>query len=257
MRPFNGNSFNNDDNNRSNFSAKRGGISDISTFLEPSMLAAINARGGGGGATGDGGSGGSADGGAVGPGGVLRVTFANRTSANGRGRRRLHNLIELLELCNRWQPSAVDGNGASSSGGASGSGGSGGGGGVSGSGGGSGGGGGGGDAPAVRVQCRSHNFGVGLVKSLPTLRTTDVLVTSHGADMINAFAMRKHATVFEVMPVYQAGCPCKMYKELLSNEGGAGPVILHYQLASRHGQSGRLGGAMAGHHGLLGLHPKA
>ncbi|GMH63199.1 hypothetical protein TrST_g12401 [Triparma strigata] len=36
MRPFNGNSFNNDDNNRSNFSAKRGGISVISNgFMQP------------------------------------------------------------------------------------------------------------------------------------------------------------------------------------------------------------------------------
>ena len=80
----------------------------------------------------------------------------------------------------------------------------------------------------------AHNFAVGLVRSLPVLRETDVLLTSHGADMINAFGMRQGASVFEVMPVYQAGCPCKMYKEMASSEGGAGPVIFHYQFATRN-----------------------
>jgi hypothetical protein len=30
------------------------------------------------------------------------------------------------------------------------------------------------------------------------------MVTSHGADMINAFALHSGASVLEVMPVYQA-----------------------------------------------------
>lgn len=59
------------------------------------------------------------------------------------------------------------------------------------------------------------------------------MVTSHGADMINAFALHRGASVLEVMPVYQAGCPCKMYKGLLSSEGGAAPVVLHYQMSRR------------------------
>ena len=30
---------------------------------------------------------------------------------------------------------------------------------------------------------------------------------------------------------HQAGCPCKMYKELLSSEGGGAPAVLHYQMS--------------------------
>ena len=85
-----------------------------------------------------------------------------------------------------------------------------------------------------RLRCRPHNFGVGLVRSLPVLEASDVMVTSHGADMINAFGLHRGATVLEVMPVYQAGCPCKMYKELLSSEGGGPPVVLHYQMSSKN-----------------------
>jgi len=36
-------------------------------------------------------------------------------------------------------------------------------------------------------------------------KASDVMVTSHGADMINALALHRGASVFEVMPVYQAG----------------------------------------------------
>ena len=32
----------------------------------------------------------------------------------------------------------------------------------------------------------------------------------------------------------KAGCPCKMYKELLSSEGGGPPVVLHYQMSSKN-----------------------
>ena len=35
-------------------------------------------------------------------------------------------------------------------------------------------------------------------------QSSDVMVTPHGADMINAFALHRGATVLEVMPVYQA-----------------------------------------------------
>ena len=68
----------------------------------------------------------------------------------------------------------------------------------------------------------------------PAVDVADVMVTSHGADMINAFGLHRGATVLEVMPVYQAGCPCKMYKELLSSEGGGPPVVLHYQMSSKN-----------------------
>ena len=37
------------------------------------------------------------------------------------------------------------------------------------------------------------------------------MVTSHGADMINAFALHSGASVLEVMPVYQAGRPECIY----------------------------------------------
>jgi len=44
---------------------------------------------------------------------------------------------------------------------------------------------------AVRVRCVSHNFGVGLVASLPVIADSDVMVTPHGADMVNAFALHR------------------------------------------------------------------
>ena len=46
---------------------------------------------------------------------------------------------------------------------------------------------------------------MGLVRSLGVLQASDVMVTSHGADMINAFALHRGASVLEVMPVYQVG----------------------------------------------------
>ena len=88
---------------------------------------------------------------------------------------------------------------------------------------------------AVRVRCVSHNFGVGLVASLPVIADSDVMVTPHGADMVNAFPFALHggSSVLEVMPVHRAGCPCQMYKELLSSEGGGPPAVLHYQLRTK------------------------
>jgi len=116
--------------------------------------------------------------------------------ANRTGRRRLLDLEALVAECDGWRPPSPH--------------------------------------AAVRVRCVSHNFGVGLVASLPVIADSDVMVTPHGADMVNAFALHRGSSVLEVMPVHRAGCPCQMYKELLSSEGGGPPAVLHYQLRTKN-----------------------
>ena len=81
----------------------------------------------------------------------------------------------------------------------------------------------------LSVNCSAHNFGVGLIASLPTLWRADVLVVTHGADIINGFGMHAGASVVEIMPVHQKGCPCDMYRRMYTYEG---PVVFHYQLTS-------------------------
>ena len=103
------------------------------------------------------------------------------TFANRLGRRKLQNLHELVAACNAWRPAA---------------------------------------APGLRVRCTAHNFGVGLVLSLAVLARTDVLILPHGADLINGFALHAAASVVEVMPVHQGGCPCTMYKNMFTKSPG-------------------------------------
>jgi len=86
----------------------------------------------------------------------------------------------------------------------------------------------------VKMSCIAHNFGGGFVNSLPVLAGADVIITPHGADIINAFALRRGSSVFEVMPVYRSGCPCSMYKKLFSSERGGPPAVLHYQIVSEN-----------------------
>ena len=121
----------------------------------------------------------------------LHIVFADR-----KGRRKLSNIKELVELCSQWRPSTVP-------------------------------------SPlshlSTPVNCTMHNFGEGLIASLPTLWRADVLVVSHGADVINGFAMHAGASVIEVMPVHQAGCPCDMYRRMYTYQG---PTVLHYQMVS-------------------------
>ena len=50
--------------------------------------------------------------------------------------------------------------------------------------------------------------------SLAVLARTDVLILPHGADLINGFALHAAASVVEVMPVHQYGCPCDMYRRM-------------------------------------------
>lgn len=118
----------------------------------------------------------------------LNIVFADR-----RGRRKLSNIKELVELCSRWRPPPLP------------------------------------SGRPLIVNCSAHNFGIGLIASLPTLWRADVLVVSHGADVINGFGMHAGASVIEVMPVHQAGCPCDMYRRLYTYQG---PTVLHYHLWS-------------------------
>ena len=58
-----------------------------------------------------------------------------------------------------------------------------------------------------------------------------MLVVSHGADVINGLGMHAGASVVEVMPVHQAGCPCDMYRRMYTYEG---PTVFHYQMVSKN-----------------------
>jgi len=116
----------------------------------------------------------------------LRIVFADR-----KGRRKLRNILELVDQCNAWRlPSPYE---------------------------------------TMRINCSMHNFGVGLVASLPLLAQMDVFIVPHGADIINGFAMHAGASVIEVMPVHRYGCPCDMYKRLFAYQG---PAVFHYQMES-------------------------
>ena len=141
---------------------------------------------------GEGEGGGSGGGGSGGGACALHVVFADR-----KGRRKLANLDELVRECSRWTPPPTRG----------------------------------GARRALRTNCTAHNFGVGLIASLPTLWRADVLVVSHGADVINGFAMHAGAAVVEVMPVHQAGCPCDMYRRMYTYQG---PTVFHYQMVSHN-----------------------
>ena len=141
--------------------------------------------------------GGGKGGGGKGGGGScpLNIVFADR-----KGRRKLANIKELVEKCNAWSPSAAGLPGAQSA-----------------------------ARRALSVNCSMHNFGVGLIKSLPTLWRADILVVSHGADVINGFGLHAGSSVVEVMPVHQKGCPCDMYRRMYTYQG---PTVFHYQLTS-------------------------
>ena len=70
----------------------------------------------------------------------------------------------------------------------------------------------------------------GLPQSLAILHDTDILVGVHGADLVNGLALQAGASVIEVLPVYDQGCPCSMYKMLFTAE----PFTLAYhQMQSR------------------------
>ena len=109
------------------------------------------------------------------------------------GRRRLSNLDELLTACTAFLPHAKRRFGA------------------------------------LRTECMAYSFAGGIELALPLLRTVDVVVGPHGADLINALALHAGASVVEVLPVKRYGCPCLFFKYLFSNEPDK---IFHYQAAS-------------------------
>lgn len=44
-------------------------------------------------------------------------------------------------------------------------------------------------------------------------------------------AMHMGASVVEVMPIHQKGCPCDMYRRMYSYQG---PKVLHYHMVSKN-----------------------
>ena len=119
----------------------------------------------------------------------LRVLFVIR-----QGRRRLSNLDELLDACASIQllPSKRR-------------------------------------FGTLKVECTAHSFAGGIEASLPLLRTADVIIGPHGADLINALALHAGASVLEVLPVKRYGCPCLFFKYMFSSEPDK---VFHYQAAS-------------------------
>jgi capsular polysaccharide biosynthesis protein len=51
----------------------------------------------------------------------------------------------------------------------------------------------------------------GFRASAALLAGADVLISAHGADMVNGLLLPAGASVVEVMPVVKRGCPCSMY----------------------------------------------
>ena len=86
-----------------------------------------------------------------------------------------------------------------------------------------------GQAAAVVVECSARSFYNGLVAG-SSLGDVDVLVSPHGAGMINSLQMHAGSSVVEVVPVHRAGCPCDSLPNLLSME----PRIRHYQLSTNN-----------------------
>ena len=145
---------------------------------------------------------------------VLSVVFAVRTR-----RRRLHNLDALLSACAQWRAggggdaalsknaSGLEARGAGDTGQ---------------------------DATRARVggwprvQCTSHAFEHGLERSIGVLRSTDVLISPHGADLINGLAMHAGASVVEIMPTHLTSCPCQFFRGLYAAE----PKVYHYTASS-------------------------
>lgn len=109
------------------------------------------------------------------------------------GRRRLHNIDEHVAACNAWRSTR--------------------------------------SADDPRPSCEAYTFGGGLVQALPLLRRTDVLIGPHGADMTNGLALHAGATVVELLPPTQKGCPCHMYQAQFASEPGR---ILHYTASTRN-----------------------
>ena len=108
------------------------------------------------------------------------------------GRRRLHNLDAHLAACNAWQPQ--------------------------------------GRRHDLVVHCQAHNFRTGLQAAIPLLRQTDVLIGPHGADMTNGLVLHAGATVVELLPPIQRGCPCFMYQKAFAAE----KHLLHYTASTQN-----------------------
>ena len=69
----------------------------------------------------------------------------------------------------------------------------------------------------TRVECGKVRLSGGLRYALRLLGATDVLVSPHGADLINGLVMHNGASVVELMPEVTRGCPCGMFRQLYSD----------------------------------------
>lgn len=143
----------------------------------------------------------------------INIVFARRV-----GRRKLVNLDQLLERCNTWGlhlDGISPGSGQRS----------------------------GGRLAHIVAYCSAISLGeLGLLRAAPLLAQADVLISVHGADVLNALAMRAESSVVEIMPVHKANCPCTMYQDMFVRERR----IKYYALEPKNNMTRAVSGGHVG-----------
>ena len=103
----------------------------------------------------------------------------------------------------------------------------------------------------LSVTCEVVDLSVGLQGSARLLRAVDVLISPHGGDLLNALALHSGASVVEILPVSQKGCPCDFFGKIFgtgahhadSNDAG---MVFHYRVPATSSMPNKLGCQIAG-----------
>ena len=64
-----------------------------------------------------------------------------------------------------------------------------------------------------------------------------MLISVHGGDVLNALAMHDGASVVEIMPIVRKGCPCDMFRDLLTSPEDDSGRIFYYRVEATHASS--------------------
>ena len=100
-----------------------------------------------------------------------------------------------------------------------------------------------------RVTCEKHDLGaLGMDGAAKLMRRTDVLVSMHGADLINGLMMHAGATVVEITPVVKANCPCDMLRPMFLAPADRAMQHIRLDSTNRSHMSGPLHGTMHADH---------